>query len=372
MSVFMASNNIRRASRAERWTGLAMLVLTASGCSPEAKVEEAADFMSTTTTSSRLSFTAEPAWDLIISGTTNYAGTNGAERIISPPSNARFGYSARLERSGNGGSSGVGRFGNSDFRGPPLPEDASAVRKQIDVNTTVDILPTVVIPAQWRMLAMCDFDGDGYNDVLWRDQYSGQVAMWLLDDGKYRGGSIFPNVALPVSPGNTAWSLIGCGQFDRNPGASAMWRNHADGSIAVWGFNADGSLDYSPTRTHFLPYKIPLDWELSDVRKLDGSATDYILWTNHTSSMVALWHMENNTYVNGLVETMPAIPLPDGTIRTARFYKTTFSELPGDELKSDKIGIYYQPADERGAYTSNEPRGTLDAAAYNRLRAASR
>jgi len=56
--------------------------------------------------------TDAPSYDPFLEGSTTYN---------TYPTNARFGYSDRLETPGGGGFyRGVGLFGGDDFRGPPL------------------------------------------------------------------------------------------------------------------------------------------------------------------------------------------------------------------------------------------------------------
>jgi hypothetical protein len=38
-----------------------------------------------------------------------------------------------------------------------------------------------VVPLNWVLAGMGDFDGNGSTDILWRDNNTGTVAIWLLD-----------------------------------------------------------------------------------------------------------------------------------------------------------------------------------------------
>jgi hypothetical protein len=52
-------------------------------------------------------------------------------------------------------------------------------------------------------VAVGDYDGDGSNDILWRNQTTGDNYVWYLS-----GTTFVSEVALPAEP-DTSWCIIG-------------------------------------------------------------------------------------------------------------------------------------------------------------------
>jgi FG-GAP repeat len=42
-------------------------------------------------------------------------------------------------------------------------------------------LPT--LGTQWRIAGVGDFNGDGYADIVWQNASTGQIVVWLLQNG---------------------------------------------------------------------------------------------------------------------------------------------------------------------------------------------
>jgi hypothetical protein len=75
-----------------------------------------------------------------------------------------------------------------------------------------------------------DFNGDGKADILWRDNSTGTVAVWLLD-----GLGISGSGSLAVVP--STWSIATTGDFDGDGRSDLLWRNTSTGAGAIWFLN---------------------------------------------------------------------------------------------------------------------------------------
>jgi hypothetical protein len=57
------------------------------------------------------------------------------------------------------------------------------------------------MPNAWQIVGAGDFNGDGTDDILWRNN-DGTVANWLMSNGQYTGagfGYIIPNSWIVVA-----------------------------------------------------------------------------------------------------------------------------------------------------------------------------
>jgi len=75
-----------------------------------------------------------------------------------------------------------------------------------------------------------DFNGDGKDDILWRDEVTGQLAMWLMNGITVFSGAPVGTVALD-------WSIVGIGDFDGNGKDDILWVRTSTGQVAIWFMN---------------------------------------------------------------------------------------------------------------------------------------
>ena len=132
------------------------------------------------------------------------------------------------------------------------------------------------VSSDWKVQGLGDFNGDGKQDVLWRND-SGIVCQWQLD-----GASI--NSAGGVGTAGLDWSIVGIGDFDGDGKDDILWRN-TNGNISEWlqdgmaikgggGIGAVGS-----------------DWTIKGTGDFDGDGKDDILWQN-ANGVVCEWLMD--------------------------------------------------------------------------------
>ena len=99
------------------------------------------------------------------------------------------------------------------------------------------------------LIAPCDLNGDGQNDILWRNAISGQIIVWFMDG---------PNLVSCASLGavSTDWQIAGVGDFNGDGQNDILWRNAISGQIVVWfmiGPNLDSCVSLGT---------IPTEWQI--------------------------------------------------------------------------------------------------------------
>src|SRR6266571_1663730 len=133
-----------------------------------------------------------------------------------------------------------------------------------------------------------DFNGDGKSDILWRNNTSGQNAIWLMN-----GTTISSNAAIPTVT-DLNWSIAGVGDFDGHGKSDILWRNRATGENSIWLMNgttqSGGGLISAVT---------DLNWSIAGVGDFDGDGKSDILWRNNATGENMIWLVNGTTQSGG-------------------------------------------------------------------------
>jgi hypothetical protein len=128
-----------------------------------------------------------------------------------------------------------------------------------------------------------DFNGDGYNDILWQNT-DGSTAIWLMNGINLMSGAVL------LGP-NTGWSVQQIGDFNGDGKSDILWLN-TDGSTAIWlmdGLNViSGSGILGPST----------GWSVKKVADLNGDGKTDLIWENVDGS-AAIWLMDGLNAISG-------------------------------------------------------------------------
>jgi hypothetical protein len=98
------------------------------------------------------------------------------------------------------------------------------------------------IPAEWVIQGVGDFDGDSTSDILWRDTSTGQAGVWRMLNGNvadywYPGRSY---------PGNLSadWQMQAIGDVNGDGHDDIIWRNLPSGAIYAFESMTDSAFWY--------------------------------------------------------------------------------------------------------------------------------
>jgi hypothetical protein len=139
------------------------------------------------------------------------------------------------------------------------------------------------VDPNWTPVGIGDFDGNGFSDILWENVNDGGFAIWTM-----RGANAVSHQY--PSPGNQ-WSIAGVADLDHNQLADLIWRNVVTGEVRVW-FSVS-PLNFS---SQFLG-NASLDWNLVGAADLFGNKLPELIWRNQNTGEVRAWQLSGATIV---------------------------------------------------------------------------
>ncbi len=160
-----------------------------------------------------------------------------------------------------------------------------------------------------------DLDGDGHQDLVWRDYTTGDVTLWMLSGedqvaqettpafqegcpARRRGGADLAgdevgqgdepaSSDLPGVSGGLEWQVVGLGDLNADGKADLVWQNPETGRVAVW--LMDGG---QVTAVNEYQAGNATDWLVAALGDLNGDGTADLIWQNGSTGEIKAWLMD--------------------------------------------------------------------------------
>jgi FG-GAP-like repeat/Cadherin-like len=147
-----------------------------------------------------------------------------------------------------------------------------------DPKGSGDFTPAASQPATgYTLVAAGDFNGDRIDDVLWKNDSSGTISVWLGGGGS-NGGWTFPTTP---SPGAGGWTLTGEGDFNGDGRTDLFWTN-SGGATSEWLGQQNGGF-------HTLSLPPVTGYSLAAQGDFNGDAIPDLLWVNSSTGLISEW-----------------------------------------------------------------------------------
>ena len=125
-----------------------------------------------------------------------------------------------------------------------------------------------------------DFNGDGRDDILFWD-YHQSVTVW---QGTSTGGFLHGSPA-SATTSSTSWNVAGIGDFNGDGRDDILWRNADTGALTDWLGSAAGSFTVNDANAL---QQVPIDWQVAGTGDFNGDGRDDILWRNDNGAL-SIW-----------------------------------------------------------------------------------
>ena len=186
---------------------------------------------------------------------------------------------------------GIGDF-NGDGRDDILWRNGSGdltnwLSQTSDYGFAKNAAASVWVPTGWTVVGISDFNGDGRDDILWRND-DGQLTDWLGQ--AYDGFASNPNASVWVP---TSWQIAGTGDFNGDGRDDILWRND-DGQLTNWLGQPDGSFANNPNASVW----VSTSWHIAATGDFNGDGRDDILWRNDSGDLTNWLGQTDGSFAN--------------------------------------------------------------------------
>ena len=145
----------------------------------------------------------------------------------------------------------------------------------------------ITLPSGWNVVATADFNGDGRTDLLTRNG-SGQIVDWLAGPGEddfivdVPSATFVSNAAKMTVDVSLAWSVAGTGDFNGDGKDDILWRNDNGAIFDFLGTSTGGVVNNGDNSWMM----IDNSWHVVGIGDFNGDRRDDILLRNDGGTII--------------------------------------------------------------------------------------
>jgi hypothetical protein len=196
--------------------------------------------------------------------------------------------------------------------------------------TQVDNIDTVPI-AGYTVVGSADFNNDGQPDLIFQNAVTGKVAIWYLAGTNMVGGG-----ELSVAPG-LAYKVVGTGDFNGDGKTDVVFQNQDTHAIVVWFLNGT-----TVTGGALLPVVPTAGFNLVGVGDFNKDVHPDLVFQDESTGQIVVWYLQgpNSIYIGGGV--ISGTPGPGWKVKGVADYDNNgYPDLVFQNSASNQVVIWF-------------------------------
>jgi hypothetical protein len=162
----------------------------------------------------------------------------------------------------------------------------------------------------WKVDGVGDFNGDGRDDLIWRND-NGTFTTWLAQaDGGFVSNDANSLTVLP-----TNWKVSDTGDFNGDGRDDIIWRRD-DGAFTTWLSQPNGSFVSNDTNSWAL---VPTNWKVEGTGDFNGDGADDIVWRRDDGAFTTWLSTGNGSFVSNDANSWAVIPTTWQVVETGDY-----------------------------------------------------
>ena len=161
-------------------------------------------------------------------------------------------------------------------------------------GTQVAATNTLYQSTDMKFRAAADLNGDGQEDLLWEDARTGRLVAWLMNGAS--AGDVLETRTLLEDP---AWRLVQTGDFNGDGRDDLLFANETTGEVVMWLMDGTTVLESKS-------WNWARNWRAVGAADINGDGKDDLIWESRTNRECAVWLMSGTEIlVSGVPWTRP-------------------------------------------------------------------
>lgn len=151
--------------------------------------------------------------------------------------------------------------------------------------------PVPNVPLDYKVVGTGDLNGDGFADVVWQQQSTGNLYAWIM-----QGPTVIATPALSIPTVGTGWQVRAVGDLNGDGRADLVFQNSVTGGLAVWLMNGAVVIGTAPITDGVGNQLIMPDpnWVIAGAGDLNRDGRADLIWQNQVTGGLGAWIMNGS------------------------------------------------------------------------------